>query len=82
GRMDRRQRDQSALRAEFFWEDDRRLMAIELGDRLGSKPEKTVARLRATPQGCDWLLGRWASLQGVLDAGKTWDEAQSSIALD
>ena len=80
--MDRTLRDQAALRAESFWDDDRRLLALDLGDRIAGNPARVVAKLRATPQGCDWLIEQWGWLQSILDAGKTWDEFHTSRAFD
>ena len=81
-RMDRRQRDRSALRAEFFWDDDRRLLAEDLAVRLPKDPARVVQKLRATPQGCDWMIGRWGWLRGVTAAGEAWTEDQTALALD
>ena len=81
-RVERRERDRVALRAEFHWDEDRRLQANELGDRLASNPPRVVPKLRATPQGCDWLIEQWGWLRGVTDAGLPWDEGQTALALD
>ena len=81
-RIERRERDRAALRAEFCWDDDRRLLAEDLGARLERDPGRVVPKLKATPQGCDWLIERWGWLGRVVAAGKTWDDGQARLALD
>jgi hypothetical protein len=83
GRIERRQRDRAVLRAEMFWDDDRRLEAEELGERLAFEPAKVANQLRRTPQGCDWMIGRWARLARIAEvSGNVWDKAQRSLAFD
>ena len=82
GRVERRLRDRASLRAERFWDDDRRFEAIQLGDRLARDPESVVNQLKRTPQGCDWMIDRWARLARIADVEKKWDEAQRSLAFD
>ncbi len=82
GRVERRLRDRVALRAELFWDDDRRLEAEELSDRLAAAPSKVVNLLRRTPQGCDWMIARWSRLARVADLAGSWDDAQTSLAFD
>ncbi len=82
GRVERRLRDRVVLRAELFWDDDRSLEAEELGDQLASAPSKVVNKLRRTPQGCDWMIARWARLARVADLAGSWDDAQTSLAFD
>ena len=81
-KIERRLRDRSALRAESFWDDDRRLLAEDLGAKLPKDPARTVGRLQATPQGCDWLIGRWALLLEIAAAGQAWNERQTALVLD
>ncbi len=81
-RVGRQARDRAALRAELCWDDDRRLAAETLGATLGRAPGEVVERLKATPQGCDWLINRWALL---LQAGQTrrdWTPEQNALAFD
>jgi hypothetical protein len=62
-RIDRRARDAASIRAEESWDDDRRSIAEAIGIHLSSRPASVVDDLRRTPQGCDWLMERWALLQ-------------------
>ena len=83
-RSERRVRDKISLRAELFWEDDRRLEAEVLGGQLHHRPAQVVETLRRTPQGCDWLIGRWAMLAHAADTHPehTWDADQITLAYD
>ena len=82
GRIERRLRDRVVLRAELFWDEDRKLEAEELGEKLAHSPPKVVNLLRRTPQGCDWMIGRWARLARIADVDQKWDDAQRSLAFD
>jgi len=80
-------RDLVAYRALTTWDDDQRLAAANLGSRLASDPARVVLQLRATPQGCDWLIDRWVALAHLADfaesgAGKGWTSAQRRLAFD
>jgi hypothetical protein len=81
-RIDRRQRDMSALRAKRFWDDDRRLEAEVLGEQLARKPAATVNKLRQTPQGCDWLISRWSALARMAGLDGGWGPDQKNRAFD
>ncbi len=81
-RIERRVRDKVSLKAELVWDDDRRLEAEHLGNRLTSHPAQTVQALKRTPQGCEWLMSRWALLAFVADEGHGWTEAQTQLAFD
>ncbi len=80
-RMERRARDRGALRSELSWDDDRRLDAEMIGGELARRPAESVERLRATPQGCDWLMNRWAMLANVADSA-AWTADQARLAFD
>ena len=80
-RMERRARDKAAFRALTAWDDDRALEAKALGKRLATSPEEVAALLRKTPQGCDWLLDRWAQLAHAAKQGE-WTEEQARLAFD
>ena len=77
-------RERSALRASLVWDDDRRLEATLLGGQLGgrARPDEVVEKLRRTPQGCDWLIARWALLAHAADVGRSWTPEQASLAFD
>jgi hypothetical protein len=79
-RIERRQRDRVALRAERFWDDDRRLEAEALGEQIAKKPAATLNKLRQTPQGCDWLIARWSALARFADGDKRWSVDQKNLA--
>ncbi len=81
-RVERRARDRVVLRARLFWDDDRRLEAEVLGESLAKSPAQVVNQLRRTPQGCDWMIDRWATLARIADLGNGWDQAQTSRAWD
>ena len=82
-RMERRARDKVAFRALSTWDDDRSLEAKALGKRLASSPEEVAALLRKTPQGCDWLIDRWAQLAYAAREGDgRWTDEQTRLAFD
>jgi hypothetical protein len=81
-RMERRARDVKAMRAELCWEDDRRLDAVRLGGLLSKRPDEVVEELRRTPQGCEWLMTRWAMLAHTADVKGSWTPEQSRMAFD
>src|SRR3954452_8214074 len=81
-RMERRARDLKAMRAELSWEDDRRLDAVRLGGLLPRRPDEVVEELRRTPQGCEWLMARWAMLARTADVKGSWTPEQSRMAFD
>jgi hypothetical protein len=82
-RIERRVRDKIAIKAEFCWDDDKRLEAELLGEQLANRPAVVIEQLRKTPQGCEWLMARWAMLAYVADKpeGK-WTPSQVQLALD
>ena len=80
--METQLRDQAARRAETLWETDRRVEAEDRGADLKRLPGRTVAKLRQTPQGCDWLMERWQILARAAEAKGAWNEAQHHLALD
>jgi len=83
-RVEARLREVAAWRAENLWDEDRRLEAEKVGANLERDPAKVVATLRRSPQGCDWLIERWAALARVADAsgGRGWTEDHARTALD
>ena len=81
-RMERRARDVKAIRAELCWEDDRRLDAIRLGGLLSKRPDEVSEELRRTPQGCEWLMTRWAMLAHTADVKGSWTPEQTRLAFD
>ena len=87
GRIERtegRLRTVEAWRAGTLWEEDRRLEVEKVGANLEREPAKVVATLRQSPQGCDWLIERWASLARIAEGAgaRGWSEAQTRLALD
>ena len=83
-RSERRVRDKISLRAELFWEDDRKLEVEVLGGQLHHRPAQIVETLRRTPQGCEWLIGRWAMLAHAADTQPEhiWNADQITLAFD
>src|SRR5438309_1982354 len=81
-RIERRSRDVRAMRAELCWEDDRGLDAERLGGLLPKHPGEVVRELRRTPQGCEWLMTRWAMLAHTADVKGSWTPEQSRMAFD
>ncbi len=81
-RTERRSRDKVSIRAELCWDDDRRLEAVALGATLGDRPEEVVGRMGRTPQGCEWMMARWAMLAHSADVKKVWTPEQTRLAFD
>ena len=81
GRIERRLRDRAVFRSRQFWDDDRQLDAINLGEKLAKAPAKVVNQLRRTPQGCDFLIDRWERLERIA-TGQAWNEAQCSLVFN
>ena len=75
-------RERAARRAGSCWEDDRRLEAEFLGSGIGRRPGEVARALRLSPQGCDWLIERWALLARAADLGGGWTAEQRSLAFD
>ena len=75
-------RGRLADRAAVCWDDDQRLAAEKLGKTLARDPAIVARQLAQTPQGCDWLLERWESLERALVTLGTWSASQKSLALD
>jgi hypothetical protein len=81
-KIEQQVRDKIALRAELTWDEDRRSEAEVLVRSLGKNPAETINALQRTPQGCDWLMARWALLAFTAETLKVWSEDQTSLAFD
>jgi hypothetical protein len=81
-RMERDVRDKIAIKADLCWDDGHRFDAEMLGEQLGNRPAVVVEKLRATPQGCEWLIKRWSMLAYVANSGPGWDAGQVRVAFD
>ncbi len=79
-RVERKLRDLASYRAIDFWEDDQELEVETLALKLAQQPARTVARLKRTPAGLEWLLRRWRFLAGVAVAD--WTDAQRELAVN
>ncbi len=79
-RLDRRHRARVAHRAEFQWDDDRRLEVEFLGSGLARDPAAVAGLLRMSPHGCDWMIGRWALLARAADREGCWTAEQRALA--
>ena len=75
---ERRLRDWAAYRAGDFWVEDQTLQVVTLAEQLPRHPARTVARLRQTPAGSDWLIARWEALAQVDVVA--WTEDQRTLA--
>ena len=54
-----------------------------LGSQLGNQPEEVVELLQRTPQGCEWLMARWAMLAHSADNQPNgWTPQQTELAFD
>jgi hypothetical protein len=81
--IERRVRDKIRLKAELSWDEDKRLEAEVTGGLISKKPAETVELLRRTPQGCEWLMKRWAMLAFAAAAQNgQWTDEQASLAFD
>ncbi|HEV3163522.1 MAG TPA: hypothetical protein VGZ22_05740 [Isosphaeraceae bacterium] len=69
-------------RAAACWEDDRRLEVEQLAAKLAKNPGLIRQQLRATSQGCEWLIARWEALVRVLDHHGAWTDDERARALD
>ena len=69
-------------RAKYVWDDDRRLDAAELAEKLPKKPQVISLRLKSTRHGCEFLIARWGILAGLLDDKTGWSDELKSQALD
>ena len=72
----------ASARAGRDWDLERQLAAEGLGEAMPKSPARVALELRRTGAGCAWLKSRWEALGAILEAGKAWDEAQRSLALD
>ncbi|WP_435007792.1 hypothetical protein P12x_005057 [Tundrisphaera lichenicola] len=81
-RIERRVRDKISLRSELTWDDDRKLQAETLGGQLSKRPGEVVEALRRTPQGCEWLMTRWAMLAYSANLKGAWTPDQIRLAFD
>ena len=75
-------RDLAAWRAGTLWDTDRRVEAEDQGAKLKREPARTVAKLRQTPHGCDWLSGRWQILARAAESNHAWTAEQTRLAFD
>jgi hypothetical protein len=81
-RMERQLRDRQMLRAELAWDDDRGAEVETLGGRIGRRPAEVATKLRRSPQGCDWLMARWAMLALSAVKNGSWTPDQVRLAFD
>ncbi|MFO0908311.1 MAG: hypothetical protein U0794_08115 [Isosphaeraceae bacterium] len=69
-----------AQRASVCWDLDRELAVEQLAASLRRRPGLTVAGLRRTRHGCEWLMARWESLRALAMLPEGWDERQTALA--
>jgi len=75
-------RTEAARNAEERWDDERRLAAEVLAAGLAKDPARVALQLRQTPQGCGWMLARWAVLDFALKNTGRLDPKQVEKARD
>ncbi len=71
-------RQRAAFRAREFWYEDQNLHVEIQAEKLARNPGKTIAQLKMTPAGCDWLIRRWQTLGQT--APVDWTEDQKTLA--
>ena len=77
-RIERRMREYASYRAIDFWADDQKVEVETLALKIHRDPARTVAKLRLTPVGCDWLQGRWRLLAKTNPT--EWTDEQKALA--
>ena len=75
-------RGEQAARAAESWAEDRAVEARELGGRLAGRPERILPQLLKTRHGADWLIGRWQSLDRLVERAGALTDAIAARALD
>ncbi len=80
--LENAERSRLAERAALCWDDDRVREAEDLGATLHRNPSRVVSHLKATTQGCRWLIDRWQRLADVVRAEGEIKDARRSLALD
>src|SRR5439155_24568991 len=63
------------------WSRTRRARVRKRANDLDADPAGTVARLRESAYGCDWLLAKWGWLDHLLRDGDRWDDDDRALAL-
>ena len=81
GRVERQVREEACWRALTCWDVDQRDEVERVAARLSKDPGRVVGWLRRSPQGCDWLIERWAMLASVADR-HPWTAEQVRLAYD
>ena len=71
-----------AQRAAECWDDDRRLAAERLAEKLPKRPAVVSRELRRTKQGCALLIERWEALGEIYEVNGQFTEVQRNLALD
>ncbi len=71
-----------SLVATHLWDDERRIAAEYLGEKIHLHPARIARQLRRTRQGCQYLIEHWRYLDDYLNDRGVWDEKRRSRALD
>ena len=79
-RVEDREREAAALRAETCWDVDRARHTDLVARGLARRPDRVVVQLRSTPHGCDWLITRWRWLLAAAARPGGWDNEQAALA--
>jgi hypothetical protein len=69
-------------RAIEYWDEDRRQAVEALGERLPRSPSRLAKTLIHSKHGLEWLLGKWETLEAILEHRGEWDEPQRQFAYD
>jgi hypothetical protein len=69
-------------RARLNWNNDRRIDAAVLAEKLPRRPMLVARQLESTRQGAELMIEIWEQLGTALEDGGSWDESQASTALD
>jgi hypothetical protein len=72
----------SVDRAIDHWDDDRETYVADLAARLPEDPSRVAKALRKTKQGLELLLGKWETLEAILEHRGEWTEEQRQFAYD
>lgn len=76
------QRKAEAAETPTGWLAEARGEVEEIAAKLARDPARTVAMLRKTTHGVDWLLRRWAGLIEALECHGGWNADQIALARD
>ena len=68
--------------AKLLWEEERRLQAHKLFQKIATNPAYNICQLESFFQGVDLIINHWDRLGKALDKPDGWNDLQANIALD